>query len=134
MAWRRLRPGELDHEALWLGVSLAGAAVAGAWFALDLPRPGCPFHALTGCPCPTCGATRCISYALSGQFGAALRMNPLCAAVLAGWAVFDLYAATVLAARLPRFRFETSTLSVPLRCLAVGALLLNWAWLVRTGV
>jgi hypothetical protein len=132
--WRRLQPGELDHEALWLGVSLAGAGVAWAWLTLGLPRPGCPWHLLTGCPCPSCGTTRCIAFALGGQFGPALRMNPLCAVVLAGGAMFDLYAAIVLAARLPRLRFESSALSRPLRFAVVSALMVNWLWLIRAGV
>jgi hypothetical protein len=134
MTWRRLRPGELDHEALWLGVSLASAGTAWAWLAAGLPQPGCPFRALTGCPCPTCGMTRCVARVLDGEFASAFRLNPLGAAVLAAVAVFDVYAAIVLAARLPRLRGETSTLPLPLRGIAIGALLLNWAWLIRSGV
>jgi hypothetical protein len=134
MTWRRLRPGELDHEALWLGVSVAAAALTWLWLALDLPRPACVFHALTGCPCPGCGTTRSMAYAFSGQFGAAFRMNPLCGALLCGAAIFDVYAAVVLVARLPRLRPDGAALSPWLRAIAVAALALNWAWLIRSGV
>ncbi|MEA3207421.1 MAG: hypothetical protein QOE70_478 [Chthoniobacter sp.] len=132
MTWRRLRPGDLDHEALWLGVSLSSLALAWLWLHLGLPRPACPFHALTGCPCPTCGATRCVALALDGSFGAAFLINPLISTAIVGVAVFDLYALVVLAARLPRCRFDT--ISRPVRGAAAGAFLLNWAWLVWTGV
>ena len=136
MNWRRLRPGETDHEALWLGVSLASLAVAWFWLHLGLPQPRCHFHDFTGWACPTCGATRCVRYALGGHFGAALAINPLFFAVLGALAIFDAYAATVLALRLPRLRADDLPAWVEkwVRCGVVVALGLNWAWLIKQGV
>ncbi len=51
-------------------VALCMAVVAG------LPWR-CPFLALTGIPCPTCGMTRAIRLALHGDFAGATRMHPL---------------------------------------------------------
>ena len=69
--WRPLRRGELDHESLWLGVSLAALVFAWAWVRLGLANPACVFHEVTGWACPGCGATRCVRYALRGAFVAA---------------------------------------------------------------
>ena len=82
--WRRLRRGELDHEALWLGVSLAAFVMAWVWVRLGLQSPACVFHEVTGWACPGCGATRCVRYALRGAFHAAFLVNPLMCATLAG--------------------------------------------------
>ncbi len=130
--WRRLRAGEVDHEALWLGVSLAALAVAWLWVRLGLPSPACPFHELTGWACPGCGATRCVRHLFRGAFAAAFLVNPLVFTALAGTALFDLYAATVLALRLPRWRWDR--VPVWFRAGCAGILLVNWLWLLRTGV
>ena len=136
MTWRRLRPGETDHEALWLGVSLASLACAWLWLHCGLPQPRCFFHDLTGCACPSCGATRCVRFALGADFGAALRINPLFFAALGSLALFDAYAATVLALRLPRLRVEAlpAWAGKTVRVTAVGLIAANWAWLLWRGV
>ncbi len=135
MIWRRLQPGELDHESLWLAVSLAGLGFAWLWLWSGFPTPGCPFHLLTGWPCPTCGATRCVRYALAGAWGAAWLANPMifCAGIAA--VVFDAYAAAVLTLRLKRWRIDriSPKSAGALRVIAVAVLLADWLWLVRTG-
>ena len=136
MTWRRLRSGETDHEALWLGVSLASLACAWLWLHCGLPQPRCFFHDLTGCACPSCGATRCVGFALGADFGAAFWINPLFFAVLGAMAFFDAYAATVLALRLPRLRADAlpSWVGKRVRVAAVGLIAANWAWLLWRGV
>lgn len=129
MSWRRLRAGELDHEAVWFGVSLGAAAIAATWLALDLPRPLCPLHAATGIPCPGCGTTRALHAMLAGGWRDAFFLNPLACATLSAVAIFDAYAATVLIARLPRWR-PAGRLPMSARIGAVAALGLNWAWLL----
>ncbi len=129
MSWRRLAPGELDHEALWLGVSLGAAALGLTWFALGLPRPQCPLHAFTGVPCPGCGTTRAVESLLAGNWPAALLFNPLACAVFAGVVLFDLYALIVLIGRLPRWR-PSSAMPLAVRTGAVAVLVLNWLWLM----
>jgi hypothetical protein len=37
----------------------------------------CPFRAIVGAPCPTCGLTRATRLVLHAEFGAATRMHPL---------------------------------------------------------
>ena len=136
MTWRRLRPGETDHEALWLGVSLASLALAWLWLWLGLPLLRCFFHEMTGCPCPACGATRCVRFALGGDFVAAFWINPLAFGAFVALALFDLYAATVLALRLPRLRADAwpAWFGKSVRLAAIVTIAANWAWLVWRGV
>jgi hypothetical protein len=136
MRWRHLRSGELDHERVWLAVSLCAVLIGWAVLASGLPTPRCMWHELTGLPCPGCGGTRCLRHLLSGRLSAAFAMNPLVFLGLASVALYDVYAAVVLAFRLPRLRIE----SVPrwlgnlARFGAVAALLANWAWLIARKV
>lgn len=129
MSWRRLAPGELDHEALWLGVSVASAALGATWFALGMPRPQCPLHAYTGVPCPGCGTTRAVQSLLAGDWNAALLLNPLACAMLTAVVLFDLYALIVLVGRLPRWR-PSGRLPPLIRTGTLAALALNWLWLM----
>lgn len=129
LRWKRLAPAETDHEALWLGVSAAGLAASAAWLGLGLPWPSCAFHALTGLPCVTCGATRSAMQFLHGHFHAAWNWNPLVFIILCGIAFFNLYAGVVLVMHGPRLRlcvsaFEKQTIRIGLVCLLV----LNWAY------
>ena len=134
---RRVQPGELDHELLWLGASLGGLAVAAIWLGLGFPWPRCTFLALTGHPCLTCGATRATIQFLHGHFAAALRWNPLVFVSL--WAIvfFDAYAAIVLVMRWPRLRVVGLTKKERnfIRFGVIALLALNWIYLlVRSGV
>src|SRR5687767_529279 len=135
MVWRRLRAGELDHELIWLLVSLGAALLTGFWLAFDLPIPRCTWRALTGLACPSCGATRCVRWLCGGDFLAALQINPLLFFAIVGMVIYDLYAALVLVFRLPRLRFEavSSRVGNLIRFGAAAVLLLNWGWLIVRG-
>ena len=128
ISWRPPAPREINYELLWLGVSLSGLAAAAIWFALGLPWPGCMFHALTGLPCMTCGATRSILHFLHGHFLAAWNWNPLVFLSMCGVALFDAYALAVLITRAPRLRvmhlspLEKQAIRIGVICL----LALNW--------
>jgi hypothetical protein len=124
---RRLAPGELDHELIWLDVSLVSLALAAAWLTVGLPWPRCVFHAITGLPCVTCGMTRCGIEFFQGDFLSAIKWNPLVFAVLCGLVVFDLYAFVVLVTRAPRVRIAFGSWQMRiLRGAVVAALALNW--------
>ena len=129
---RRLKPGEIDYELLWLGVSLAWLGIAIAWFKLGLPWPHCVFHDLTNLPCVTCGMTRCGIQFFHGHFLAAFEWNPFVFAVLCGVIGFDLYALATVVARTPRLRIHLSTQRAKafLRASVICALALNWAYLL----
>ncbi len=130
---RRLRPGELDHELVWLVVTVSAALLACAWFALQLPWPHCAFRALTGLPCVTCGATRSGLAFLHGDLAGAWRFNPLVFVGFCAIAIFDLYAFAVLIMRARRLRVVSA--QPPTRKLILTAIVLaglaNWIYLLR---
>jgi hypothetical protein len=136
MQWRRLRTGELDHELIWLSVSVSGALIAWIWLKLGLRTPVCVFHELTGIACPACGATRCLRFVFRGQWMSAFLINPMIFVTGVLFVAYDLYAATVLLLRLPRLRFDaipawlgwTARVGIP------AIILLNWGWLIYSKV
>ena len=135
LTWRPLRPLEVDHEALWLlvgGASLCLLGVALVTPGIQLPR--CSFKTITGLPCPTCGITRTVIALSRGDLERGFFMNPLAAAACAAALLYLLYAAAVLALRLPRLRPTLAPHDARrLRIGAVGVLALNWIWLIATG-
>ena len=129
---RRLSPGEIDHELIWLGVSIASAGLAAAWLTIGLPWPRCIFHEITSLPCVTCGMTRCGIQFFHAHFLAALKWNPLVFMALCSVTAFDLYAFATLATRGPRLRicFYDQTTKTFVRGAVIAALVLNWIYLL----
>jgi Protein of unknown function (DUF2752) len=129
---RRLAPGEFDHELVWLTVTVAAAAAGAGWLWLGLQWPSCPLLAMTGYPCFTCGATRCAIAFSHAHFSQALHWNPLALAALIGLVGFDVYAAIVLVARLPRLRLIewTRTEKNVVRVSVVVCVVVNWIYLL----
>jgi hypothetical protein len=129
---RSLAPQEIDHELVWLLVSLGGAIALAVWLGARLPTPQCVFHSLTGLPCVTCGATRSASYFLHGHFLTSFLFNPLAFLAYCGLVVFDLYALAVLLTGAPRLRlanFSTAQKRV-LRRAIIFLLAANWLYLL----
>ena len=129
---QRLSPGEIDHELIWLSVSLASLGLAATWLTIGLPWPRCMFHEITSLPCVTCGMTRCGIQFFHAHFLAALKWNPLVFTALCSVTVFDLYASFVLVTGAPRLRirFSTPTAKTFVRVSIVSALALNWTYLL----
>jgi uncharacterized protein DUF2752 len=130
--WRRIPPGAFNHELVWLAVSAAALVGGAVWFHLGLPSLSCPFLAVTGYPCLTCGATRCAIALLHGDFSLAWSWNPLASAALCGVALFDLYALIVLLARSPRLRVIdwTHAEKNAVRIAVIALIAVNWAYLL----
>ena len=128
----RLAAQEIDHELLWLVISLSAFLGLVLWLSAGLATPSCAFRALTGLPCLTCGATRSAWQFLHGHFLTSMRFNPLAFLAYCGIAIFDLYALAVLIARAPRLRLNnfTRTEKLALRILVVAVLSGNWLYLL----
>ena len=129
---RRLAPNELDHELIWLSVSLGSLALAAGWLALRLPWPHCMFLAVTGHPCVTCGATRAAIAFFHADFWSAWKWNPFVFLFLSGLSIFDVYAFAVLVVRAPRLRIVqfTPREKIFVRFVAIMLLLSNWIYLL----
>ena len=129
---RPLAPGEANHELIWLSVSSGGLVLAATWLALKLPWPICFFHALTGHPCLTCGATRSAIAFFHAHFLAAFEWNPLAFLCYCGLSLFNLYAFQVVVLRAPRLRIVRLSASERkfFRGFVVAVLALNWVYLL----
>ena len=129
---RSLAPPEIDHELIWLLVSLGGAIGLAVWLAARLPTPQCAFHSLTGLPCLTCGATRSAAHFLHAEFVASFLINPLAFLVFCSAVVFDLYALAVLVTGTPRLRLADFSVTERryLRGAAILLLAANWLYLL----
>lgn len=131
VVWRRMPAAGFDHELVWLAISLAALAGGAAWMSIS-GWPECPFLAMTGWPCMTCGATRATIAFLQGDFLHAFSWNPLATLALGGVVVFDLYAVVVLLSRASRLRVVewTRTERNVVLTAVVCAVLLNWLYLL----
>jgi hypothetical protein len=129
---RRLAPGELDHELIWLSASVLSLSFAAAWLTLGLPWPRCMFHDLTHLPCLTCGMTRCGIQFFQGHFLTAFGWNPLVFTAFCGVIAFDVYALAIFVMRAPRLRihFLNDRSKRFLRISVISALALNWVYLL----
>ena len=106
------------------------------WISTGRSFPPCTFRLLTGCPCPTCGATRSTLKLLAGDLGGAVALNPLYVAAVAFLALYNAYAATVLFGRLPRLRiaYLPHGWGKRIRWGLVALVALNWGWLLLNGI
>jgi hypothetical protein len=129
---RPLAPGETNHELIWLSVSSGGLALAATWLALRLPWPICSFHALTGHPCVTCGATRSAIAFFHAHFLAAFEWNPLAFLCYCGLSLFNVYAFQVVVLRALPLRIARLSASERkfFRHFFIGLLALNWVYLL----
>ena len=130
--WRRLRPDELDHELIWLAVTVTGAAVGAAWLTMHLPWPRCNFRALFGIPCVTCGSTRSAVALLHGDVVGAWNWNPLATIAMLAILLFDVSALGVRVGRAPRLRIDVGRAKWPLVATVVAAGAANWLYLLLT--
>lgn len=118
----------------WWAVLLAGVyfALVGLWTLAGLSEVGdrqalCMFRRITGRPCPTCGTTRLIVSASSGEFHEAAAHNPLVFAL----AVVGLALLAMRVGFRRRVVWITSALSRRIITAALlVALLANWLYLL----
>jgi hypothetical protein len=118
----------VGHAEVFAAIAALSFAAARFLPLLDLSYE-CPWRALTGLPCATCGMTHAFFHLAHGEAAAALHASPA-GALLAGlaWA-FAAAAALRLAAGL-RWPSLTPGAARALAVVGAAALLANWAFLV----
>lgn len=133
--WRPLIPGERDEELLWGGILGTSGLFIACWIECGLPTPLCPFHAITGIPCPSCGITRGLFTLLHGDPRTAFLFNPLGLIALLGLAIYLVYAVIVVVVDLPRLRRHplSSTQKMIARMSVVILVVINWIYLIYHG-
>ena len=129
MRWTPLTVAERQLAYIWGGLALALVALKPLWLLLAPFMRPCLFHSLTGIPCPTCGATRCVLALLDGDLPGAVAYNPL---VFAAAAVFVLggVIAPLWAWRRGTAPRLAGPIPLPVRIGLVALVLANWVWLI----
>ena len=115
--------------ALLLALGVVAAALPG----IENGPVVCPFRAVTGLPCPTCGLTRVAHSLMRGDLGRALAINPfdslfflVAVPLFAGLWVANLTVG--FAVRISMSRAERRVAWA----LLVAAALANWAYVLMT--
>lgn len=129
LAWE-LKPGALPLGGLFGLFTALGCALVSLLGLDHLGVTLCVFRLATGLPCPTCGTTRVFGRLGRFDVAGALAMNPLAALgalALLAWGLADL---VLLPTRQALRVAPPAAWRDGLRIAAVGALLLNWAFLI----
>ena len=103
------------------------ALIAGRFLPVQELMPSCVFRALTGIPCPTCGATRSLVRLAHGDLSASFGMNPAVALAIFGSMLFFLYDLVALFSGSRLSLLPTPLEAKLIRAGAVAVLLAHWA-------
>ena len=131
MRWRRPNREERQLAWLWGVVTVCSLLLRPFWLALAPFVPACPFRAITGLPCPTCGTTHAALALLDGRIGDAFVANPLAAIAGIGFVAGGLVAPAWAALTWPVPEVPTP-LPTWARGTIVAVLLAGWAYLIVT--
>jgi hypothetical protein len=133
MTWRAPARDDRDVAALWALSAVGLIALRPLWLAAATFLPPCPWHRLTGWPCPGCGSTRAVLGLLQGRLAAGFAFNPLTAIATTGFVACGLAAPLWLAAggSVPVIG---SRLRPGFIAAAAAILAANWAWLLVSGI
>jgi hypothetical protein len=96
----------------------------------------CVFHRMVGLPCPACGSFRCAELLVAGHVLQAWLIQPLATTLVFATLVYAAYSWIVVLFKLPRLRVEGIDRGQRwlMACLAVAAILANWAYIALRGV
>ena len=129
MRWRPPYRVERQLAWLWGAVAASSLLLRPFWLALAPFVPACPFRAITGIPCPTCGTTHAALALLHGHIGAALAANPLMTVAGVGFIAGGILAPVWATLRLPVPEVP-APLPVWARLAIIAAVLASWGWVI----
>lgn len=93
----------------------------------------CPFRAVTGYPCPSCGTTHSVLQIFHSHPAAAFYSNPLGFIIAACMIIFPVWIIADLISKKERFFtfYRNTEAFIRIRWVAViltGVVIINWAW------
>ena len=135
-AWRvRLRGAAAACAVAGVMAVLGGLTPSPEGFGThtQLGGPYCSFLARTGYPCPTCGVTTSMAWAVRGRFLRAWSAHPLGVLLTAGLAAIAAAGLVELACGRPLLRASRRGLLLIAIFLAAG-MMGGWAWKAAAGV
>jgi hypothetical protein len=127
---RYRRPGDIEFGIIYGTIALL-ALIAARVLPVQQILPPCPFRAVTGIPCPSCGSTRSLVHLANGDIAGSLILNPLFSLAMIT-ALFLLFACSA------RLLFNRSRITLThtrregtvLRAGMAGIFLANWCYLI----
>jgi hypothetical protein len=131
LPWRPAHREEKQLAWLWGVTAASSLLLRPFWLALAPLAPACPFRALTGIPCPTCGTTHAAVALLHGHLTAALAANPLATVAGVVFMVGGLLAPLWAMFKLPLLEIP-SPLPRWARFGLLALLLANWVIVIAT--
>lgn len=128
----KLPPNAIDHEMIWGGIGLLVLLAARFVPFSLLPKINCPFHILTGYPCPSCGMTRSFILMSHLKFWTSMRMNPLGGLLFIFTAIFVGYAFITIVFRMRRIRLQVTEKweGIFIRIVFILVIVINWIYLI----
>lgn len=129
MRWRRATTEDRQLAWLWGAAAVSAVVLRPLWLAAAPVLPACPLRTLTSIPCPTCGSTRAGLALLHADLLGALELNPLATLAGVGFVLGGVAAPLWIQLGGP---IPDLPARWPLwgRLGVLGAILLNWVWLV----
>jgi len=127
-------PGQIDLALLFGGIALA-ALLAFSILPIASLLPACIWHGITGVPCPTCGATRSLIHLSRGEIATSFSFNPLASIAIISLVLsfFASVSSRVLFAQRLTMAFSGREKD-GLRVAVITLFLLNWSYLVMSGI
>jgi len=123
-------PGQIELSIIFGTIALLALVSARLLPGLEI-MPSCPFRAITGIPCPSCGITRSLVHLAHGDISGSLFLNPLFSLAL-------LFSIFLFFARLASLPFKRSAIKLVImdreyayvRVATAGIFLANWIYLI----
>lgn len=95
----------------------------------------CPFKAMTGFPCPTCGATRAFIHFAHLNLTEAFVMNPLISSAIILGIIISFYSLSVFFLSPIKLGIRLSKReNRAIRTGIIGVIILNWLYLIIAGI
>jgi len=127
---KHMSPGEIEYGIIYGAIAIFALVLARVIPVLDI-LPPCPFKAVTGIPCPTCGTARSLVHLAHGDIAGALILNPLFSLAMMTALIIFFARSARLSFNRPRIALTfTNREDTLLRVGIAGVFFVNWIYLI----